>query len=256
MNTSFGCIPPGEKLDIEFTILVTNERSIPFMMKKEVLEDILILNFEGGSDTFVTIHGEFLPSCVGATVDMLVNSPGPIRDNNTSVKPLRPLSIPKEVRRLVDHIYCYGLDEAGLFAESGNSSEVESIRECLDTNQPFDEVEIHSVSECLVLLLKHLAIPIFPIRLLEDCATDGHLTTFCHQVLTRLPVPHYNLFIYLLSFLQEVLRHAEQNKATPQQLAGVFSGALMQSKFTGIRTKLTKAQIVILHFITSPDFVS
>jgi hypothetical protein len=40
--------------------------------------------------------------------------------------------------------------------QTGTQSEVQRIRECLDTGEPFENLEVHSMAECLVTFLDSL----------------------------------------------------------------------------------------------------
>ncbi len=48
------------------------------------LDDVLIFRLENGRDYFVTITGDYLKSCFGATADFLTTVPGPVRFASSS----------------------------------------------------------------------------------------------------------------------------------------------------------------------------
>ncbi len=79
------------------------------------------------------------------------------------------------------------------------------------------------------------------------------------QALTQLTPAHYNAFIYMVSFLREVLKHADKNELTPNHLVLVFSRCLMhaapsQELSTSVKDK-PKSWIILTHFLTSEEFV-
>ncbi|KAJ3089007.1 Type II inositol 1,4,5-trisphosphate 5-phosphatase [Quaeritorhiza haematococci] len=65
-------------------------------------------------------------------------SPGKAGEDEKAGKEEERLSVPKEMWRLIDFIYRYGMDVDNLFASPPDQSVVEYIRECLDTGVEFD----------------------------------------------------------------------------------------------------------------------
>ncbi len=58
---------------IEFTVLVDEDSAPPLTTGKTQMEDILVLHLEKGKDFFITVSGNYLPSCFGSSLDTLVN---------------------------------------------------------------------------------------------------------------------------------------------------------------------------------------
>jgi len=58
---------------IELTVVVNEDSAPPLTMGREILEDILVLHLEKGKDFFITVSGNYLPSCFGSSLDTLVN---------------------------------------------------------------------------------------------------------------------------------------------------------------------------------------
>lgn len=84
-----------------------------------------------------------------------------------------------------------------------------------------------------------------------------NLAVWCRQALMQLTPAHYNAFIYIISFLREVLKHTEQNQLSALELVLVFSGALTHSvpqQDDGQQSK-PKAWTILEHFLTSDEFV-
>ena len=58
---------------IELTVMVNEDSAPPLTSRKESLEDILVLHLEKGKDFFITVSGNYLPSCFGSSLETLVN---------------------------------------------------------------------------------------------------------------------------------------------------------------------------------------
>ena len=303
-----GALLPGEGLRVNVTLLVNLESARALTLGKEKLEDILVIHIAGSSDAFLSISGTWQPSVFGLGIDTLCRMSKPIREYTVeelvSVNPSNKqgtvsrmmsldgpspappetqdhhLSIPKELWRLVDFIYKFGMDVDALFEGVGNAQTMAYIRECLDRGLEFDSALLlldddsdnQSVSEeslrkgqsasigsvdkihlDVELLLKttprdlafltdspisilskisemDLPLPqrlgrsvaihsfvavlydfveslgVIPPGLYARCLIEGaHSPMAAKQVLYHAPVLHYNVFIYLTSFLRECL---------------------------------------------------
>lgn len=166
------------------------------------------------------------------------------------------LSIPKELWRLIDHLYKYGMDCESIFIQRGINTEISEIRECLDTGKAFTKYELHSVGEALVRFLESLQDPVFPESLCDSYQENKmDLTQWCRQALMKLPLSHYNSFIYIISFLREVLTHSTRNKLTAEVLAYTFSSALMQTSLDGTNLSNYKPFKILRHFLSSDLFL-
>jgi phosphatidylinositol-bisphosphatase len=69
----FGIIPPHESIEITISMHVTSECSHAIQTGAQALEDILILTLENGRDYFLPVQGEYQRSCLGTTIEYLVN---------------------------------------------------------------------------------------------------------------------------------------------------------------------------------------
>ena len=153
------------------------------------------------------------------------------------------------------------MDTPGLFITTGNAQEIERIRECLDSGTEFPKFSVHSMAEGLIRFLVSLADPIFPSGLCAQFSEGMNLTTWCMQALTQLTPAHYNAFIYMASFLREVLKHSDKNELTPNQLVLVFSRCLMHAaplqelSASGQAKDKPKSWAILSHFLTSEEFV-
>jgi len=256
----FGIIPPNKSQDISITVHVTRATAHALNSDQDSLDDILIFRLENGRDYFVTITGDYLKSCFGASLQHLVKSPAPIRFADRAKFALKDqgkvLSMPKELWRIVDYIFKNGMDEPGLFTSPGDLNEIERIRECVDTGQEFaHSYNIHSMAETLIRFLENLYQPVFPSSLVEKYTEGMNLTAWCKQALMQLTPEHYNVFIYMTSFLREVLKHSEKNKLTPVQLVLVFSACLMQAEPLQLQSGKgkPKAWVILRHFLTTKE---
>jgi len=287
-----GSVRPQDTLSIDFEISVTSEVVRDIHGKR--LEETVLLRIENSSPDnvvpmkFVVVTAKYLPSCFGNKIENLVKYRKPIRyiedinddesklyDKNQRSKQMdngvggsmvdadeyttsieSTLSIPKELWRLVDHLYKYGLVTANIFIERGINTEISVIRECLDTGKAFTQYEMHSVGEALVRFLESLQDPVFPESL---CASykekEMDLTQWCRQALMRLPLSHYNCFIYIISFLREVLKHSSANKLTADKLAYMFLSALMQTSMDVKNLSTCKPFKILRHFLSSDLFL-
>jgi len=257
-----GMILPGDKLEMTITVLVNKKSALALVTEEDRIEDIIIFRLENGGDHFVTISGNYIKSSFGTTLSYLVNTPTPVRfvgklsTNTDTSATKRTLRMPKEIWRLVDWTYKHGgLEVPGLYITPCDESEMAKIKECLDTGEDFSEDwSHHAYCNVLVSFLDNLREPVFPTSLLEQFSEGVDLTAWCKQALMQLPPCHYNTFIFIVSFLREVLSHSEKNKLSPVQLVLVFSKCLMQSEpHYGTESK-PKAWVILHHFITSDEF--
>lgn len=261
VSPEYGIIPPGEKALISLSVLVGREAARALNEGEAKLEDILILRLEAGRDYFITVSGNYLRSCFGSTVEWLVKSPTPVRFTSPTARPSKVLSLPKEIWRVVDYLYPKALDEEDLFLSEGDERTMGRIRECLDTGSEFGRVDVHSMAETLTRLLASLAEPVFPRSLVAQFqpGSGADTTSFCKSALMQLSSSRYNVFIYIVSFLREVIKHvpADRAGAYTNQLLFVFSEALMHADSVSAATvggRLSPAMLLLKHYMTSPDF--
>ena len=259
IEPEFGIIPPGESISIQLCVTVTAESSADLTNGRDTLEDILIFRLENGRDYFVTVSGEYLKSCFGNPIDFLISCPGPVRFYNpTEPVPTKVLGIPKELWRIVDCIYRTSLDEPNLFFTAGDPAELASIRESLDTGTDFDgNLNVHSMAETLLRFLESFPSSVFSRSLCNQYVDGTNMTNWCRQALFSLSASHYNVFVYVISFLREVLAHSSKNQCSLDQLVLVFARCLMHIHPTSYQikgSKDAKAVLILTHFLTSEDF--
>ena len=80
-------------------------------------------------------------------------------------------------------------------------------------------VALYSVCETLQVLLGSFADPVIPFEAQDRCISEGYLTfSAAKQVIRHLPQSHYNVFVYVMSFLAFLCKNyrgtGEVNSAT------------------------------------------
>lgn len=237
-------IMPGEKCDLELEVYVDKHTVHKLNSGEDKIYDILVLHLEGGKDIFITVAGTYEPSCFGMPLECLVHVHGPIREipvaklidleaspqkDNKNKKD--PYDIPKEIWLLVDHLYKYALDKEHLFEQPGLHSEIQQIRECLDTGVP-DKLpgSSYSVAEALLIFLEALPEPVIPFNFHNKSLESANNFATCKTILALVPHVHRNVFKYLMSFLRELLSHSEKNKLDIKMLTTMFGSILIRPR--------------------------
>ena len=87
------------------------------------------------------------------------------------------MAVPKELWRMVDYLVNRGSAVPGLWTDRGVAGEDVKIRDCLDENRPFEDIEwgmavgvrrsVHSMSDCLLDWFCALQSPVIP----EKCTS-------------------------------------------------------------------------------------
>lgn len=70
----------GGSVDIELEVFVNRVTAPDLNSGKEQIEDILVLHLEHGKDYFISVSGNYLPSCFGTSINLLCLMREPIRD--------------------------------------------------------------------------------------------------------------------------------------------------------------------------------
>ena len=225
MNISpkFGMLTPGETETVDIAVLVDYRTARHMVSKRETIDDILVLRLDNGRDFFVSVSGQFAPTCFGMQLDDLTMRPDPIRpvvtDSNGSdetANDRQRLQIPKELWRLCDEIFSRGhLDVEGLFIKGGLPSEMKTIRRALDECSTFPSCSPHSTCAVLFEFLRSLGHPVLAPTLFaspeHDSVDATRMPKWCEDVLSRLKPLQYNVFVYLLLFFKEALAHSDKN---------------------------------------------
>ncbi|CAH1799294.1 unnamed protein product [Owenia fusiformis] len=241
-----GFIMPNDSLSVEFEVYIDKNTAPGLNTQQDKIEDILVLHLEGGKDFFVSVTGNYIPSTFGSSIEALVHMYSYIRDVSTaelielesssseastpSPQKGEPFDIPKELWRLVDHLNTYGLEEENIFQMPGLHSEIQLIRDCLDTGVP-EAIPgtIHSVAEALLIFIESLSEPVIPYDSYQKCLDASQSFIQCKQVLQQIPISHRNVFKYVTAFLRKLLQFKDSNLLDVKFLAQVFGGFFLRS---------------------------
>ena len=224
INPPMAVLMPGEKLTIRFTILVDDNTVGGLNVKEDALDDILILHLENGKDFFISISGTFVPSCFGLDIRLLNRLNKPVSEisqtlpelwkqvkgddllsgsnkstSSPSIVPDETQQIPKEIWRIVDYLYRFGIGFEGLFVTGGDQQFMLDIRSCLDSGKDFilpssfmslptseasvnnpeysrnrQIMYVHSMAETLLRFLEALPNPVVPFGVYYQKCMDSY----------------------------------------------------------------------------------
>ncbi|XP_061895777.1 inositol polyphosphate 5-phosphatase OCRL [Entelurus aequoreus] len=252
---SEGFLEPNETLEIYLEVYVSKDSVTLLNSGEDSIEDILVLHLDRGKDYFITISGNYLPSCFGTSLETLCRMKKPIREipitklidlgedsftekerskmnflmgDATSTEDA-PLKIPKEMWILVNHLFTKACDQEDLFQTPGLKEELQAIIDSLDTSIP-DTIPgcNHSVAEALLIFLEALPEPVLCYELYQRCLDCAHDSRLCKQLISQLPRTHRNVFRYLMAFLKELLKHVHNNNLTASLIATLFASLLIR----------------------------
>lgn len=74
------CLPTDETLEIYLEVYVSKDSVTLLNSGQDAIEDILVLHLDRGKDYFITISGNYLPSCFGTSLETLCRMKKPIRE--------------------------------------------------------------------------------------------------------------------------------------------------------------------------------
>lgn len=165
-------IHPGDAVNVELTLHVDDLELVRRLSDKmETLEDTLVLRIHNGRDYFVPLHGEWLQSAFGRSIEKLVRMPeGGVRrwqhqrpDGSSHEDEAVKWSAPREVFRLTEAIEDLVERALAQWGMTGDGDQApwekdvgwpfrgwvseekqramlkETVREGLDSDQPFSE---------------------------------------------------------------------------------------------------------------------
>uniref|UniRef100_H0ZX01 phosphoinositide 5-phosphatase n=1 Tax=Taeniopygia guttata TaxID=59729 RepID=H0ZX01_TAEGU len=244
-NPSKGFLLSDAEITVELEVFVNKSTATRLNSGEEKLEDILVLHLVNGKDYFLSITGNYLPSCFGSPIHTLCYMREPIQDMSAeSIRRLtlmpvdmsddpaqdeKPMDIPKELWMMVDHLNRNASQQEDLFQQPGLRSEFEQIRDCLDKGM-YDTFlgSNHSVAEALLLFLESLPEPVICCRFYSSCLESASNYGLSCQIISDLPACHKNVFEYLMAFLRELLKNSGKNHLDVNILASVFGGLLLR----------------------------
>ncbi|XP_052572516.1 LOW QUALITY PROTEIN: type II inositol 1,4,5-trisphosphate 5-phosphatase [Peromyscus californicus insignis] len=269
---SKGFLLPDSHVEIELELFVNKATATKLNSGKDKIEDILVLHLDRGKDYFLSVSGNYLPSCFGSPIHTLCYMREPILDlpldtvSKLTLMPMQtaddrnqlenPMEIPKELWMMVDYLYRNALQQEDLFQQPGLRPEFEHIRDCLDTGM-IDNLcaNNHSVAEALLLFLESLPEPVICYSAYHSCLECSGNYTASRQVISTLPTFHKNVFNYLMAFLQELLKNSAKNHLDENILASIFGSLLLRNPAGHQKLDMAekkKAQEFIHQFLCSP----
>ncbi|XP_056141955.1 type II inositol 1,4,5-trisphosphate 5-phosphatase isoform X2 [Lampris incognitus] len=264
-NPPKGFITQGGSVDIDLEVFVNRSTAPDLNSGRQQIEDILVLHLERGKDYFISVSGNYLPSCYGASIHTLCRLREPIQDmpqkvireltemteeEEGAIITEEPLEIPKEIWMMVDHLFHKAIKQEDLFQQPGLRTEFEEIRDCLDTGMP-DSLpgSNHSVAEALLLFLDALPEPVVPYSVYQQCLDCCSDASQCKKVISMLPLCHKNVFNYLAAFLRELLKNSANNRLDVSILATIFAALLLRSRTKQDLAEKRKTQEFFQHFL-------
>ncbi|XP_015504955.1 type II inositol 1,4,5-trisphosphate 5-phosphatase isoform X1 [Parus major] len=244
-NPTKGFLLSDAEITVELEVFVNKSTATRLNSGEEKLEDILVLHLVRGKDYFLSVTGNYLPSCFGSPIHTLCYMREPIQDmsaesirrltlmpvdmSDDSAQDEKPMDIPKELWMMVDHLNRNASQQEDLFQQPGLRSEFEQIRDCLDKGM-YDTFlgSNHSVAEALLLFLESLPEPVICCRFYSSCLESASNYGLSCQIISNLPVCHKNVFKCLMAFLRELLKNSGKNHLDVNILASVFGGLLLR----------------------------
>uniref|UniRef100_A0A8D0A756 phosphoinositide 5-phosphatase n=1 Tax=Sander lucioperca TaxID=283035 RepID=A0A8D0A756_SANLU len=221
---SDGFLEPNETLEIYLEVYVSKDSVTLLNSGEDAIEDILVLHLDRGKDYFITISGNYLPSCFGTSLETLCRMKKPIREIPITklIDLVREMKIQSDqFKVLVETVFLnvpylsLCVSQEDLFQTPGLQEELQSIIDCLDTSIP-DSISgcNHSVAEALLIFLEALPEPVVCYELYQRCLDCSHDSRLCKQLISQLARAHRNVFRYLMAFLKELLKHSHNNNLT------------------------------------------
>jgi phosphatidylinositol-bisphosphatase len=239
LTPPFSMLLPTESVQVTLEANIDSTVANELNFQQDVLDDILIMRLENGRDYFITVSGAHVHSCFGSSIEHLLAADGSSH-------------VPKEVWRLVDALYTSpeSMNAHGLFVESGSREELANIRRGLDGHEGVhtgSTVSPQSLAESLLELLDSLADTVVPASFYDALSTlvgsgATSVATWSEKFLSQLPTMNHNLFVYLVTFLKELLEHSERNHLNSEILSHVFSSAFVRSSYNAKRDEKSVAE--------------
>ncbi|KAK7196425.1 inositol/phosphatidylinositol phosphatase [Novymonas esmeraldas] len=202
------------------------------------LNSVLLFCCRNGPVQAVVCQCVLSPSVFGNGLDSIallqekpcVEAYAQTADLEEVVRRVRP-HVPKELWYLA-HVVAQHPRETGLFTRSTDKEVCCRIMELLDTsNAPLPaDTDAHCAAECLVIFLKSLLEPVVPYAQYAAALAAGRAKGKAPlQFLRQLPTMHANVWMYVLSLLNYLLRPAYscENELDANFLSHLFSAVLI-----------------------------
>ncbi|XP_037938311.1 type II inositol 1,4,5-trisphosphate 5-phosphatase [Teleopsis dalmanni] len=246
--------------------LLADVRSITGLLKKirttiwKFDFDILILHVKNGPDIFITVTGEYKPSCFGLSMETLCRTDRPLceytqaemKDLMNDENPEYRVTMPREFFLLIDFIHKQGNKSEGAFDsleyKHAKTVQFNDIRDWLDTwsSNEFPGTP-HAAAEALLMLLDLPETPLLD-PFVEDLL-QTNTAAEAMELIALLSSPKRNVFVHLCMFLREGI---EQKYYKLQNVATVFGRVLLRrnSSFKDY-VRDTRCREFMLRFISS-----
>ncbi|KAJ3431209.1 hypothetical protein M0812_02885 [Anaeramoeba flamelloides] len=251
VTPSRGMINPAGEMEIFVQVQINHDTIGELYQKsksKYEIEDILVLHLENSKDHFIVVRASYEKSCFGMSLNSLVSLKNPIKkratnnkgsgNGNRNVKKNVSSFIPKELWKLVNYINENCLDYPGIFMQQGFSKENQKIRDILDNDVDFAfDGSPLSVSETILHFLNSIAVSVIPVQFYKICLESVKSKRDCFEIIKQLPIIHQNVFIYLISFLKQLLKYGKKNKLEKDSIALIFSTVILRSPTKQISSK-------------------
>ncbi|KAK9312764.1 Endonuclease/exonuclease/phosphatase [Lipomyces starkeyi] len=204
VGTPQGVLPPGasQMLRVSFKVPpnVTH------------ISEIFILRIINRQDYFISINGNVLPSCFGASLEDMIRKPSGARHGFLAPQTGPQLNIPREIWKCVDFLSTRITRE--VFSRPGDETVGQLVRNWLDNGDDFDSIVLdslakdgnkgtHSVAEQFIQLLELVNGGVIPEKV-YDIITQGN--DGVQLIFEAMPRVNVNTLIYIASFLREVKR--------------------------------------------------
>ncbi|XP_052827352.1 inositol polyphosphate 5-phosphatase OCRL isoform X2 [Octopus bimaculoides] len=257
--------------EVELEVYVDEETVSKLNSHEDKIEDILVLHLIGGKDCFITVSGNFIPTSFGSSIEALIQmqqpirevpvaqlidleQPGSLKDVDIAATGGRLYAVPKEIWRLIDHLFKYGRSQEDLFKQDGLNTEIYQIRDCLDAGAP-EKIpgSIHSVTSALILFLRCLPEPVIPCNVYHKCLQVSNNYNFSRQVLSSIPEHNRTVFKYICAFLRELLEHSEANNLDHKTLASIFGHLFLRplKSERNCQADTEKKAMFVFHFLVN-----
>ncbi|KAK9492829.1 Endonuclease/exonuclease/phosphatase [Lipomyces doorenjongii] len=204
VGTPEGVLPPG----------ATQTVRVSFKVPPNVthISEIFILRIINRQDYFISITGNVLPSCFGASLVDMIRKPSGARHGFLAPQTGPQLNIPREIWKCVDFLSTRITRE--IFRRPGDETVGELVRNWLDNGDDFDSIVLdslardgnkgtHSVAEQFIQLLELVNGGVIPEKV-YDIITQGN--DGVQLIFEAMPRVNVNTLIYIASFLREVKR--------------------------------------------------
>ncbi|KAI9023869.1 Endonuclease/exonuclease/phosphatase [Phycomyces nitens] len=153
VHPTSGVLGPGEKVVIQFELMIDPSISAPFNKREKEINEILVLRIKDGGDYFIVVEGKYQPTCFGVPLEDLASMPVPVNPirytplqnpkNRTSEpsndRQAQQVNLPKELWKVLNFLWNKNmLSIESLFLKHGDRVICHYIRQCMDADLPFD----------------------------------------------------------------------------------------------------------------------